>query len=154
MKKIPGFTLVEVVVVIAFTVIIMTIGVVNLLGSRSKYALETAAEKIVFDLRLASENAKGQKDGTAWGIRMMNDVTGGYFEVFSGDDYASGIKIPRTVLSSEVQFVVPASGAALDIVFNKVTGLPATSASITIGLRNFPTVTKTITVNANGTITY
>lgn len=154
MKKTQGFTLVEVILVMTFMVIITVIASANFFGSRSKYALDTTAEKIVFNLRLASENAKGQKDGFAWGTRMMNDPAGGYFEIFSGDDYASGVKISKTMLPAEVKFVVPVSGAALDVVFSRVTGLPAGPASITIGLRNFPAVTKIITVNANGTITY
>jgi Tfp pilus assembly protein FimT len=153
-KKFAGFTLVEIVLVITFMALILTITLGNFFGTKSKYAIITTAEEIAFDLRLAYENAKSQKDGTAWGTRLNNDASGQFFEIFSGDDYASGVKSSRTVLPAEVKFIAPAAGSNLDVVFAKFTGLPAASASITIGLKNFATITKTITVNANGTVTY
>ncbi|HOF50160.1 MAG TPA: hypothetical protein PLH22_00490 [Candidatus Colwellbacteria bacterium] len=149
-----GFSLVEIVLVFAMMAIIVTASVSNLLGVRNKYALDTTAEKIVFDLRLARENARGQKDGTAWGVRLNNDSNGKFFEVFSGDNYASGVRSLRTALSSGVKFLTPAEGTNADVVFAKVTGLPASSYSITIGSENLASITKIITINANGTITY
>ncbi|HOB89757.1 MAG TPA: prepilin-type N-terminal cleavage/methylation domain-containing protein [Candidatus Colwellbacteria bacterium] len=153
-NKQSGFSLVEIVLVFAMTAIIVTISTSNLFGVRNKYALNTTAEKIVFDLRLARENARGQKDGTAWGVRLNNDSNGKFFEVFSGDSYASGTKSLRTALSSGVKFVTPAEGTNADIIFAKVTGLPASSYSITIGSESITSITKIITINANGTITY
>ncbi|MCL4406265.1 MAG: type II secretion system GspH family protein [Patescibacteria group bacterium] len=153
-KRSSGFTLVEVVLVITFMALLLTITLGNFFGTRSKYALSTTSEKIVFDLRLAYENARGQKDGTAWGVRLNNDASGQFFEIFSGDTYAGGTKSSRTVLPAEVKFIAPAAGSNTDVLFAKLTGLPAASASITIGLKNFASVTKTITVNANGTVTY
>jgi prepilin-type N-terminal cleavage/methylation domain-containing protein len=152
-KTQSGFTLVEVMLVIVFMTILLTITMGNFFGVRNKYAVTTAVEKIVFDLRLAFENARGQKDGTAWGVRLNNDAAGQFFEIFSGDSYAGGVKSSYTILPADLKFTSPSSGTNLDVIFAKLTGLPASQASITIESRN-TTVAKTITVNANGTILY
>jgi prepilin-type N-terminal cleavage/methylation domain-containing protein len=149
-----GLTLVELLVVMTIIVILTTVTVGNFFGARNKYSLDAATEKIVFDLRLAFENARSQKDGTVWGVRLNNDSAGQFFEIFSGDSYAGGVKSSRTVLPSEVKFITPASGANLDVIFAKQTGLPAAEISIIIGLKNFLGITKTIMVKPNGTITY
>lgn len=152
-KTQSGFTLVEVMLVIVLMVLLLMITTGNFFGVRNKYAVNAAIEKIVFDLRLAHENARGQKDGTAWGVRINNDAVGQFFEIFSGDSYAGGVKSSYTILPADLRFTTPGSGTNLDVIFAKLTGLPASQASITIESRK-TTVAKTITVNANGTIIY
>ena len=144
-----GFSLIELLVVIGIVTILAVGGTVSYLGLRDKKALDSIVSKIVFDLRATSGRSKAQEDDMGWGIRFTNSADD-YYEIWRGADYATGEEIKRTNLTS-MFFTDPAEGFSKDIVFARATGLPTSSAAITISSNS---LSKTITVSSNGRIDY
>jgi prepilin-type N-terminal cleavage/methylation domain-containing protein len=142
-----GFTLIEMMIVLAIIVILATVGFINFAGVRQHQKLDLAGKSLIAFLRDAQQKAISQESGSAWCVRLENLETGrDSYYLYSGT--CSGAPAVVVVLPSNIGFVTPTQ----DIFFSKVTGLPASAATITIRLEGDPSVTKTITVNAQGTI--
>lgn len=118
-------------------------------------SLSDDATKIAFALRGARNRSVTQEAGSKWGVHFVNDVTaGGYYQVFKGDTYATGVVVERINLNETVQFVEPALASSTDVTFSKMAGLPTGASSLIISLLAKPDVKKTITILGNGQIDY
>lgn len=150
MKK-NGFSLIEIVLVIAITAILATVGTTSYINLQKRQSLDAMVNKIVLDLRLASDKARAQEDDLGWGIRFTNSASGtDYYEIWKGTSYATGVKTSKTNLNA-LSFSDPVSGSSEDIIFSKGTGLPTAAASISI---TNTTDTKVISIDQNGRINY
>ncbi len=154
-----GFSFVELIIVIAITTILAVGGTISYLGLRNKKALDSVASKIVFDLRATAGRSKAQENDMGWGIRFTNG-TNDYYEIWSGQSYATGTKVARTNLSF-VALTNPPEGSVKDIAFGRVTGIPKVVDCATLPGDTFCTISlsnnsdsKTITINSNGRIDY
>ena len=116
-----GFTLVEIMIVIAIIGIMAAFVGGNLQTSRKRASLEEQAQRFIGGLEEARSNSIGAKDGRSWGIRF-NDSEYRLFSINTlGDD-----EIIRTEsLPSAMEF--SNSGR---IVFTKLTGVPEIPVSI------------------------
>ena len=162
MRNGAGFTLIEMLIVIAITTALAIGGTINYLGLRNKKALDSMVSRIVFDLRAASERSKAQENDVRWGIRFENGATDDYYEIWGGASYEDELvlKTGRTNLSF-INFTDPAEGVPKDIIFERATGIPriadcnseSGATSCAISFENSKGV-KTITVNSNGRIDY
>lgn len=150
-----GISLIEIIVVMGiFAVLAASLRFfpIDYFYARS---LEDDATKIAFALRGARDRSITQESASAWGVHFENGPTGGdYFQVFKGDAFASGTVAERINLNETVQFTAPPSSSSTDVLFSKVAGLPTGGGSIIISLIAKPSVSKTITVLANGQIQY
>lgn len=146
-----GFTLIEIVLVIAITAILATVGTTSYINLQKKQSLDAVVSKIVLDLRLVSDKSRAQEDDLGWGIRFTNSASGtDYYEIWKGTSYISGVKTSKTNLNA-LSFSDPAHNSFEDIIFSKGTGLPVAAASISI---TNSTETKVISIDANGRINY
>jgi prepilin-type N-terminal cleavage/methylation domain-containing protein len=145
-----GFSLLELLIVMAIIIIISSIGVDLYRNYGKNVEVSSAAETIMFDLKQAQSRAMIGEGGFKWGIHFVNGTTD-YYEIFSTPtDYSSGSKVIASTnyLSTGVTFSDPAASSSKDIIFNKVSG-GTTASSVTI---DSSTVTKTISVLSIGTI--
>ncbi len=151
MRRPLGFTLLEVLIVVALTVIIGLGGFLSLSGFRQEQDLNLTAKSMVGFLRDVQSKAANQESATEWGVRFDNPASGrDAYMLFSGPAF---IAASTTVsLPASVEFSDPASGSSKDTVFAKITGLPDSAASVTIRLISNTSSTKTITINAQGAI--
>ena len=139
-----GFTIVELIVVIAVFAVFMGISQLGIMDYRVRGDVQTAAYNVVEALRHAKANAEQVQDDSKWGVQInANQVI-----VFEGNSYATRntnydqvVTLPQGVTM----------GGLSEIVFEKVNGTTLNLGSIT--LTNNATV-NTITINAKGTITY
>lgn len=145
-----GFTLLELILVIAILVIIATVGR-DFYGSFVSGAqIEANAKTIIYDLRNTRDKAMNGQDDRIWGIHFVNDVSD-YYEVFSTPsnylDQAKTILV-TSYLKNGISFSLPTEGANTDIIFSKISGT-TTVANINIkaGLTE-----KSISINDQGLI--
>lgn len=144
-----GFTLLELMLVIGILVIIASMSR-DFYGSYVPSAqLEDNAQTIIYDLRNARDKAMNGQDSKLWGIHFNG--TSSYYEIFSTPtDYSDLTKTILTTvyLRNNVIFSSPAIGNNLDIIFNKINGLTA-SSSVTVKTGN---ATRTVFIQAQGLI--
>jgi len=157
MEKKPnaGFTLVEVIVVIAIMVVMATFGFLNIVNYKNRQNLNAAGQEIVTVLRNAQDRSLSQEGGSRWGVHFENPISGSdFYNLFKGSSFATGIVNSQSVLPSNIQFDNPASGSSANIIFSPITGLPDAATTIKISLVDNSAVSITITVSSNGKIQY
>lgn len=150
-----GFSLFELIVSIAITMIMTTLVSMNLFGYRGQQDLNLSVQEIATILRSARDKSITQESAAVWGVHFQNSVSGGsFYDLFSGPNYASGTLVARATLRQSIQFQDPSSNSSKDVVFSLLTGLPDASSTIIISLKNDSSVFKVITINSNGQIQY
>lgn len=150
-----GFSLLELLIVIA-VVGLLAAGVgVSLVNYQRTAALDSAAKEIVGNLRFAQNKAITGEDGNGdgasdkWGVRFANGTNDTY-RIFYGNSYTVNNAKEEIYLPSSVSFSAPQEGNNLDVIFTKTSG---TTAATTITVSNAGgSETRTITVDASGRI--
>lgn len=143
--KAGGFSLAEVVVVLAIVGIIFGVSATVYKNLYRQNDLEVASGALVKSLRYASANAEQGVRNSRWGIKIAD----GQIVIFSGNDYVS-----RNA-GYDIAFRYPSNLAAsgtTEFIFEKVTGMPLIIGTTTITDQS--SSTKQIYINAKGTITY
>lgn len=152
-----GFTLIELLIVIGIMAILTTIGSVYFFGYRNKQALELTTQELITMLRDAQNKSISQENGKAWGVYFNNTANPKYYDLFFDSPCSptcppTATKIAsHKILRSGVSF--GGSMPSKEVYFNKVTGLPNSSADLNIVISN-STGNKTITIDSNGQIKF
>jgi prepilin-type N-terminal cleavage/methylation domain-containing protein len=140
-----GFTLIEVIVVIAILTIVMTLGLFMSLDVYRGYQYRSERGVLVALLERARSHAMANVGQSAWGLCKEGD----YYALFGGSAYSPGA-VEESIPASKAATVlgVPeCSGGA--VVFAALSGT-TTPATITVEQGTAPTAT--ITLNDHGTI--
>lgn len=156
MKRLRGgFTLIEVLIVIAIIIILGVITVVNLTGSHYKNAVDSTAQQMVTLARQAQDDAASQLQDATWGIHFSNATnTSPFYSLFQGSAYTTTSTLGSYPLPSGVAYLPSslASGATLDVTFAPVSGAASASTSITIYSLANPGFADTISINSLGLV--
>ena len=166
-KNSAGFTLVELLVVMAIIVIISGVSLANWRGGEKQYALLRATNKLSQDLRRAEEMAmsarefQGQIPKGGYGVYFKDqekdhyvlfaDLNGNHSYNSGSDGLIEDVKIEKDIQISQL------SASPLTITFTPpdptVTIKPDDlTATITLAIETDPTKTRTITVNKSGLV--
>lgn len=144
-----GFTLIE--LLLGVTIL----GIVSAIAAESyvnyvKYAqFDAFAKQFLFDAREARSAATSQKEGTKWGVRVINGTFDSY-EIFSTDStYALGTSTATVFLPVGISWSSPAEGNTRDIIFSKLTGTTTADTVVAVSLAGD---IATTTITANGLI--
>ncbi|MBI5732762.1 prepilin-type N-terminal cleavage/methylation domain-containing protein [Candidatus Jorgensenbacteria bacterium] len=148
MSSRKGFTLIEMIIVMAFLVVVGAL-LVSSLNNQALGNLDGEAQIISSRLSQTQTRAMGGVGGTSWGLHL-NNVTSSFYALFQGSTYVT--PIDTYYLSNTIQFQTPATGASTTIVFDKLTGKTTGTSTIIISLKSNSSITKTITVSATGKI--
>ena len=120
-----GFTLMEVVIVVALLSVISLMTIPVSVSQYRKYVVKESTLSITHFLRLSQNNAKTGLLGSSSGVKMLPDS----FVVFVGDSYMF-----RNQAVDEV-YHLPSSVSVEgvhEIVFEEITGIPTVSGRVEI----------------------
>lgn len=145
MIKNGAFTLVEVLVVIAITVIIATLGVSSFVSFSKREALDADTTAIVGGLRDARAETLASVGGSQYGIALTPDQ----FTFFQGSTYNPAAVTNKTFNLSSYSHI---SGDISTVVFERLTGNSNASGTIDVYLVSDPTVRRTIGISGTGLV--
>lgn len=145
MMNARGFTLIEMMLSVGIITLIagMSLPVYGAFQARNE--IDIAAQGIVEALRRAQMYSRGMQNDSQWGIEVQSTAV----TLFKGGVFAS-----RDSTYDEAT-TIPAAitvGGLTEILFTKLTGMPATTGNITLSNANGDT--RTVTINAKGMVTY
>jgi len=140
-----GFTLVELLVVIAVLGVVIAYSIPSFLAYIQSQYLKQGAEQVLSDLRSAQSRAQnGILSGSyeCWGLEF-NGLNIYEAKSYDCDDYDSNTLVKTLSLPA----TVTASGS--DIVFKKLSGMPDI-ASLTTVILTYNGVTKSVKIETGG----
>lgn len=140
-----GFTLVEIIIVIAIMSIIAAISIVSWRSFSDATALGNTAKLIETKIKLAKSNSLSAINDVNYGVHLeAESVT-----IFPADSaYVFGD--PDNQVSVLTDGIEIYDGAGDDIIFSRLTGTTADFGNIGIRVINNTSKTKTITINSQG----
>jgi len=151
-----GFTLIEVLVVLALGIALSTVAVVMLFGRRNVSALNDTAREIATQLREAQASSASQLKGSQWGVAFNNTSTP-YFALFYGQNPDPANFTSFKTLPSTVRYYDPGNNASRTIGFSQISGSPFASdgsLKVVIYLEGNINDSSTISVLPTGAIAY
>lgn len=148
-----GFSLLELLIVIAIVAVIMAVGAGSYRNFSKTVELSTVTQEIGADLRQMQSKAMIGEEGYKWGVHFVNGTPDDYYLLFStsASSYATdgtSTTTATTTLSNNISFSDPALGLTKDIIFSKISG---TTTASTIVVTSEGT-SATTTISAIGTI--
>jgi len=152
MKK-TGFTLLEIVIVIAVLTTLIAIAMPDFLLIKRQMDVKSGAEELASIFALSQSKAIASEDNKKYGVYLDTAASPNQYILFKGEDYES-----RDV-SADQAFPLPQQTEFYDItlasnqiVFDKLTGIPVTSGSVSIRSATDLDENKTVYISALGTI--
>jgi len=152
-KKKKGFTLIEILIVVAISTILSGISFSSYVNHRRAKLLEFTKQEIVGYLRYAQQKSISQEGGNQWGIHFENPDSGDdFYALYHGTTYSSSEG--TRYLPKGLEFQSPSSGNTIDISFSKLTGENYSEAEqeVIIDLTNNQ-IARVIRIMTNGVMT-
>ena len=152
-----GFTLIELMVVIAILAIVGLVVFLNLPSQRNASNLAGITEQMVALLREAQSGAATQKQNVAWGVYFSNATnTAPFYAIYSGASYASGTVIGRYAMPQGAVGFVSANlpqGFVRDVTFSPISGIDKNGpTTIEIYTLSGTPLVSIISISRNGSV--
>jgi prepilin-type N-terminal cleavage/methylation domain-containing protein len=149
-----GFTLVELLIVVAIIVILGVAVIVSLGGKKNTNDLSSAVSQMTALLNEAQSRSASQMNNVSWGVHFANATNTAPFYALFSSFYGPTTTVVYYRLPSDVAYVsstLPV-GASLDVIFSQISGM--SSVSTTIGLVNIAqsSLVSSISIASSGTI--
>lgn len=141
-----GFTLIEILLSIFLISILVAVAVPVYYTLLSRNDLDVAKNQIVQSLRRAEALALASDGDSTWGLKILS----GSIVIFKGTNYDTGRDTNYDEIYQTSSAITPS--VLTEVIFNKMTGFPQSSGSITLTSTNGET--RTITINAKGQVGY
>lgn len=147
-KNRKGFSLLETLVVISIIGIITAVVLPQFSKIKNSQVLKSASGDIISSFKKAETETRASKDSSSYGVHFQSDK----IIIFKGVTFSANdannqdIDIIRPATISNISL----SGGATDIYFNRLTGTPSATGTVTISIAGDQSMTKTITFSATG----
>lgn len=144
-----GFTLVELLIVMAIMAVLTTIVFSSFLSFRDSQALSKDTDNIVSMLRQAREQTLSSKNSSVYGVHFSATST----TLFVGNTYSISTTTNKTFVlnGSDSILTVSLNGGGSDTVFRRLSGETSQNGTVTISSPRL-TNTKTITIHKTGLV--
>ncbi|HTK33207.1 MAG TPA: GspH/FimT family pseudopilin [Candidatus Paceibacterota bacterium] len=144
-----GFTLIEILLVIAIAGILLSIGTYWYNTARSNAIVSTTTDSIVSALEQARSNAISGKNGASFGVKFNSDS----YVTFMGSAYStSSASNSTTTIDSGATLTNTITDPNDAIVFTRLTGATNSTATVTVMEIANPARKKNIVVESLGNI--
>ena len=149
-----GFTLIEILLVIAVLIILLTMSIVALLPFQKQSDLQSSSQEIINALRRAQNRTLASENDSTFGVFIDTISSPHRYTLFQGTTYAS--RDPSfdeiSLLSESIEFFVVDLGGGDEIVFDRLEGTTSQPGDITIRLKSSPSQTKVVYIDALGVV--
>lgn len=152
--------MIEVIISMTILTIIGVVGIAYLGGYRQSANVVSEAEKITAYLRQAqsramSGEAVSGQNPTDWGVHFVNSASGtAYYAIFRGSSYSVDASDETIYLPKQVRFSDPVASSTKDIVFQRITGRPIATTTIILQSTISSNLTRSISINPLGQVSY
>ncbi|MEK7083399.1 MAG: prepilin-type N-terminal cleavage/methylation domain-containing protein [Patescibacteria group bacterium] len=144
-----GFTLIEIVIVIAIIVILGTAVLVSFNESRNVRDLTTSSQNALSILRLAQARTLAGENDSAWGIRLAsNQITLFEGDTFAGSPFTNIYPLPNSMQITNISL----NGGGIDVVFKRVTGETDQTGTFLLSVINSPSNSFSVTIDSLGKV--
>lgn len=163
-----GFTLIEILIVVAIGAVLLGVGVLSLNGLRSGNTVESEAQQLVAVLRSAQEKSIGQDTGgtasaSRWGVYFDVVSQRQSYALFQVDESLKAtigfVGIPGTTidlhtLPSSLTLTFQGGGVTSTLIFSKADGRPVATTTIEIKDDDRQNIFKNVIITSHGSIGY
>lgn len=145
-----GFSLIEVLLVVALFVIIIATSSPRLISSYHRYRLEASTQDLVHAIRFAQNKSMTGRDGDVFSVHLVNGQ-GGSFTLYKGDNYGSRDTGFDEVHELPTAFTLADTIVDADIIFAKIEGGTTDTGTISIQWVD-GNQSRTISINSVGRV--
>src|SRR5680860_90446 len=153
MKFKKGFTLLELLIVVAITTILAGVGISSYINQQKDKSLDFIAQEIVGYLRYAQQKSIAQEGNNQWGVHFENPISGDdFYALYTGAIYTSSEE--THYLPTSINFQIPSSGNSIDMSYEKLIGSLSDDSNQQIILQNTGGSIKNVLTCQQGLIAY
>lgn len=149
-KKITGFTLIEIVIVVGIMAVLAAVVLFGINNWKNKAFIETEAKSIVALMREAQNLTLSSFEDTNYGIHFASSTV----TRFKGETYNEldsdneVLELDGNIIVENIDFV----NGGVDLFFERLTGEASNYGTTTIGVGNESGVTRQIIINQSGIV--
>ncbi|HNW71344.1 MAG TPA: prepilin-type N-terminal cleavage/methylation domain-containing protein [Candidatus Paceibacterota bacterium] len=145
-----GILLIEILIVIAIIGILTAIAIPQFSKMRQLQVLKNTTEDIVSASSKAKSQTLASLNSSEYGVHFDSDkiiiFKGTVFNSSSANNEVINVIYPATI--SDISL----SGGANDFYFNRLSGTPSNTGTVTVSISSNPTLVKIITISATGSV--
>jgi len=142
-----GFTILETLIVLSIAILLIVIVLPSFQAMRNNQVLKATASEVVSALDEARSQSLSSVDSSEYGIHFESDeiiiFKGTTFSSLDPDNENISITSPASISSINL------TGGAVDVYFDRLSGAPNKTGTITISISHF---SKIITISATGAV--
>lgn len=155
MKNNAGFSLIEIIIVIAILSVLATVVVFDFVSFSKNSDLNNASQEFVGILKLAQNKALSSDNYDQYGVYINTGVSPNQYVLFKGSSYASKTGVVQTYsVKSTTEFYGISLGGGNEIVFDRITGATDEMGSVSIRAKTDTSKNKTIYVVSSGAVSF
>lgn len=129
-----GFTMVELLIVMALTIGVAVAGFTGFNSFRKSQTLKLGVQELAATLSATRQRAIAQENSLGWGVRLTSGTStdAHTYKVFPGSSFLATSTTQNYVLGRGAKFSNPSASTTMDIVFAGATGFPSSSQVISL----------------------
>lgn len=152
MKNNSGFTIIEIIIVIAILAILLAIVISNFPYFNETTNLNNNVQEFISTLKLAQNRALSSDSYSQYGVYINTGVSPNQYVLFQGPTYAGSTAGQTYTLDKSLEFYNISLGGGSEIAFDKLDGAADESGSVGIRVKSDTGTNKTIYVASSGAV--